>query len=111
MKNNSHVVLTGQALLTYFMVGKLELKEAEYGGRPCGRVVKFTCSVSAARGFAGLAPGRRHGTARQATVRERPTQHNQRHVQLEYTAMYRGALGRRRRKKRLATDVSSGASL
>ena len=35
-----------------------------------------------------------------------------RHSQLEYTTMYWGDLGRRRRKKRrLVTDVSSGANL
>ena len=83
-------------------------------GRPHGPVVKFARSTLTARGFAGLHPGRRHGTARQATLRWRPTCHNQKDLQLKiYTAVYWGALGRRRRKKRrgLATDVSSGAHL
>ena len=38
-------------------------------GRPYGQVVKFTCSASAARGFAGSSPGRRHGAAHQAALR------------------------------------------
>ena len=41
--------------------------------QPCGQVVKFTCSVSAAQDFGGLDPGHRHGTACQATLKWRPT--------------------------------------
>ena len=67
-------------------------------GRPHGQVVKFAGSALAAQDFTGSDPGCRHGTAHQAMLRQRPTQHNQRHSQLEYTTIYRGALGRRRRK-------------
>ena len=93
--------------------GSTRSKLFSYRGRSCGQVVKFACSASAAQGFASLDPGRGHGTAHQATLRQRPTCHNQRHPQLEYAAMYWGALGRRRRKKkkRLVTDVSAGAKL
>ena len=73
-------------------------------GRACGRVVKFACSASAAQGFAGLDPGRGHGTAHQAMLRWRPTCHNQKNLQLEYTTRYWGALGRRRRKKKRKED-------
>ena len=61
----------------------------------------------------GSDPGRGHGTAHQATLRQHPTEHNQRDPQLKYTTMYWGDLGRksRKRKKRLATVVSSGANL
>ena len=44
-----------------------------YRGQPRGRVVKFACSAVVAQGFAGLDPGRGHGTTRQATLRQRPT--------------------------------------
>ena len=42
-------------------------------GRLHGRVVKFAHSTAAAQ---GSDPGRGHGTARQATLRGRPTSHN-----------------------------------
>ena len=40
-----------------------------------------------------------HGTIHQAMLMQCPTWHNQKDLQLEYTTMYWGALGRRRRKK------------
>ena len=45
-------------------------------GRPCGRVVKFSCSVSPAQGFTSSNPGHRHGTPHQAMLRRHPTCHN-----------------------------------
>ena len=55
----------------------LTQKEASYKnsfrGRLRGRVVKFACSTAAAQ---GSDPRRGHGTARQATLRRRPTSHN-----------------------------------
>ena len=45
-----------------------------YWGQPCGRVVKFACSASAAQGFTGLDPGRGPSTVHQAILRHRPTQ-------------------------------------
>ena len=48
----------------------------DLGGQPHGQVVKFTCSASAAQDFAGLDPGRGHGTASQAMLRQRPTYDN-----------------------------------
>ena len=62
-------------------------------------------SASAAQGFAGSDPGRRHGAAHQATMRRHPTCHNQRHSQLESTTIYLGALGRRRKKKVLLKKI------
>ena len=50
--------------------------------------------------FAGSDPGCGHGTAHQATLRWRPTCHNQKDPQLEYTSMYWGALGRRKTSKK-----------
>ena len=78
-----------------------------------GQLVKFMCSALVAQGFASSDPGRGRSTAHQAMLSQRPTQHYQRHSQLEYTTMYWGALGKRRRKekRRLSTDVSSGANL
>ena len=63
-------------------------------------MVKFARSASAALGFAGSdpGPGPGHGI-HQAMLRRHPTQHYQKGPQPEYTTMYWGALGRRRRKK------------
>ena len=58
-------------------------------------MVKFVRSALTAQGFVGLDPGRRHGTAHQAMQRRHPTCHNQKDMQLGYTTMYWGALGRR----------------
>ena len=63
-----------------------------------GQVAKFAHSASAAQGFEGSDPGCGHGTAHQAMLRWHPTCHNQKDLQLEYTTMYRGPLGRRRKK-------------
>ena len=76
------------------------LKKENLRGQPRGRVVKFAPSTWAAQGFAGLDPGSRRSTAHQPTLRRRPTCHNQRHSQSEYTTMFWGAVGRRRRNKR-----------
>ena len=62
--------------------------------------VKFTCSALAARGVACSDPGHGLGTTHQAMLRWCPTQHNQRHSQLECTTGYWGALGRRIKKKK-----------
>ena len=92
------------------------LKNPTIRGWPRGWVVKFMHSTLVVQGFTSSDPGCRHGTAHQAVLRWRPTCHNQKDLQLEYTTMYWGALGtrrrrRRRRKRRLPTDVSSGANL
>ena len=64
-----------------------------------GPVAKFMHSTSAAQSFTCSHPGCGHGTAHQVMLRWRPTQHNQKDLQLEYTSMYWGALGKRRKKK------------
>ena len=69
-------------------------------GQPCGQVVKFACSASVVQGFTGLDPGHGPSTAHQAMLRRRPTEHNQKDLQLEYTTMYWGALGRKRWRKK-----------
>ena len=56
-----------------------------------GRAVGFAHSAVAAQ---GSDPGRRHGTARQATLRRCPTSHNWKDLQLRYTTMYPGGEGR-----------------
>ena len=60
------------------------------------QVVKFARSALAAQGLTSLDPGHGPSTAHQAMLRRRPTQHNQKDLQLEYTTMYLGALGRRK---------------
>ena len=76
-------------------------------GWPHGQVVKFTHSALAAWGFTSPDPRHRYGTACPAMLRWHPTQHNQRHSQLEYTTLYWEGLGRRRRrnKKKGHADV------
>ena len=69
-----------------------------------------------AQGFTSSDPGHGHGTAHQAMLRWRPTWHNQRRSQLEYTIMYLGGFREKKKKKkkkkrRLAKDVSAGANL
>ena len=52
-------------------------KEEKYwiGGQPRGRMIKFVCSAAAGQGFTSSNPGCGHGTAHQATLRQRPTCH------------------------------------
>ena len=73
-----------------------------------GQVVKFVRSTSAAQGFAGSNPGLGPGTSHQAMRRQCPTQQSQTDLQLEYTTMY---FGEKEKRRRLATDASSGANL
>ena len=81
-------------------------------GWPPGQVLKFACSAAAAaaQGFAGLDRGRGHGSIRQAMLSHMS--------QLEgpATKIYNyvpGGFGekKQKKKKRLATVVSSGANL
>ena len=53
-----------------------DFEKLQHWGWPCGRVVKFARSASAAQGFTGSDPGCGHGIAHQAILRQRPTQHN-----------------------------------
>ena len=69
-----------------------------WGGWPGGQVVKFTRSTLVARGFASLDPGRGHGTTHQAMLRWRPTQHSQKNLQREYTTVYWGGFGKKKKK-------------
>ena len=81
-------------------------KNRRFGAGPLGRVVKLVCSASAAQGFAGSDPGRGHGTAHQAAS----------HIaqpEALTTEIYNYVLGGfgKKKKRRLATVVSSGANL
>ena len=82
-------------------------------GQPHGQVVKFARSTSVAQGFAGSDPGRRHGTTHQATLRRRPTLHNQKHSQLEYTNNVMGDFGEKKKMKmnRFSTHCVQGIGL
>ena len=68
------------------------------GGQPCGWVVKFTRSTSAAQGLAGLNPGRGHGTAHQAMLRWHPTCHNEEDSQLKVHNYEPGGFGEKKEK-------------
>ena len=76
-------------------------------------MVKFARSAAAAQGFAGLDPGRGHGTTHQATLRRRPICHNWKDLQLRYTAVYQGRFGEIKQEKKkfiseqkLRSDIS-----
>ena len=45
-------------------------------GQPHDQVVKFARSALATQSFTGSDPGREHGTAHQAMLRQHPTCHN-----------------------------------
>ena len=80
-------------------IAERSIKIHNIGGQSHGRAIKFAGSTSAAQGFASSDPGCRHGTTHQAILRWLPTQHNQKDLELEYTTIYWGILGRRKRKK------------
>ena len=62
-------MLTGD----FVVIVVVERKRIKFGGWLRGQVVKFPRSAAAAQ---GSDPGRGQGTARQATLRRRPTSHN-----------------------------------
>ena len=66
---------------------------------PRGRVVKFARSSLAAQGFTGSDPGHGHGTAHQAILRQHPTRHKWKDLQLKTYNYIGGALGRKRKNK------------
>ena len=57
----------------YRVYNYVKIKYMLTWGRLRGQVVKFTRSAAAAQ---GSDPGHGHGTAHQATLRQRPTSHN-----------------------------------
>ena len=64
------------------------------GVSPVAEWLSFACSTSPAQGFAGSDRGHGSSTvAHQAMLRQHPTQHSQKELQLEYTTMYWEALG------------------
>ena len=62
------------------------------GALPCGLVVKFAHSALAAQGFAVSDPRCRDGTTHKIMLRQCPTEHNQKELQLEYTTMYQSPI-------------------
>ena len=79
-----------QAHISQAFTHYLCLKNPWGWGQLRGRVVKFVRSAAAAQ---GSDPGREHGTAHQATLRQRPTSPNWKDLQLN-TTVYKGGLGR-----------------
>ena len=78
--------------LAYHME-KASLKHTIEGAGPVAKWLSSRALLQAAQCFVGSNPGCGHGTTHHTTLRQRPTYHNE-----EYTAMYRGALGRKRKK-------------
>ena len=91
-KNNTGVRLGGE-----WKPAGLQQKKLQ--GWPCGRVVKFMHSASAAWSFASSDPGPRPSTAHQAMLGQQLLWQNQRDLQLEYTTMYQG-FGEKKGKKK-----------
>ena len=52
------------------------LKNSHWGAGPVAEPLSSHAPLQAAQCFIGSNPGRRHGTARQAMLRRRPTCHN-----------------------------------
>ena len=77
-----------------------ESRKDSWRGQPCGREVKFARSALAAQGFAGADPRHGHGTIHQAMLRRRHTWHNQKDLQLQYTTMYLGGFGEKKKKRK-----------
>ena len=69
------------------------------GAGPMGKRLSLR-SASVAQGFTGSDPGHGPSTAHRTMLGKSPTQQNQKDLQLEYTATYWGASGRRRRRKK-----------
>ena len=74
------------------------------GGQPRGQVVKFVCSAAAAQGFAGSDPGHKHGTARQATLRQHPTCHKQKEPELKNIQLCTGGIWGEKAEKKKKED-------
>ena len=63
-------------------------------------MVKFAYSATVGQGFASPDPGHRHGTAHQAMLMQRPTQHNQRHSTTTTYDYVLGAFGEKNKKNK-----------
>ena len=73
-------------------------KQADIGARPVAEWLSSCAPLQAAQCFVGSNPGRGHDTDHQTTLRQRPHTTTRRTHNEEYTTMYRGALGRKRKK-------------
>ena len=76
-------------------------------GVGAGPMFKFVRFASVAWGFTGSDPGRGHSTTHWAMLRQCPTWHNQRRSQLEYTTMYWGGFGEKKKKRRRMLGVDN----
>ena len=94
---------------TFLLAPREELKETYPGGWPHGQLVMFARSASAAQGFTDSNPRHGHGTTRQAMLRQRPAQPEALTVRIYNYEL--GGFGEKKKKRRLATVVSSGANL
>ena len=72
-------------------------------------MLKFACSTSAARGFAGSDLGHGHGTSGHAEAASHMPQLEGPTTRI-YNYVLGGFGGKKEEKKRLVTDVSSGAN-
>ena len=67
-------------------------------------MVKLVHSASVAQGFTGLDPGLAPSTAHQVMLRWYPTQHNWKDLQLQYTTMYWGGFGKKKKEREKEED-------
>ena len=95
----SYPFIAGCKIFSSYCGLKCWIKQSK-GASPMADWFKSVCSASAAHGFADLDHGHWHGTTHQTMPRQCPTWHRQKDLQREYTTVYWGALGRRRRGKK-----------
>ena len=63
-------------LISYKKLPIFLFKNLKSGASPVAEWLSSLCSTSAAQGFTSSDPGRRHGTAHQVTLRQRPAFHS-----------------------------------
>ena len=81
------------------------LKNLLFRGWPLAERLSSRVPLQAAYCLVGSNPGRGHGTAHRTTLRQRPTCHTGRTHNEEYTTMYWGALGRKRKKNKISKKM------
>ena len=74
------------------------LEEENDRAGPVAEWLSSCAPLQAAQCFVGWNPGRGHGAAHQTTLRQRPDATTRRTHNEEYTTIYWGALGRKRKK-------------
>ena len=75
------------------------------GACPVAEWLSSHAPLKAAQGFVGLNPGQGHGTAHGATLRWRPTYHNQKDPQLRIHNYRSGGFGEKKEKNKILKNI------